>query len=73
MAGGGFPSWQSRAGYRGRRDPLDGDPDSYRVHLRKTSLTEVEGWCRDCRQPRSVAVAKLLAAVSSNRRSVVLT
>jgi hypothetical protein len=78
LSDGGFPSWKSRAAYGGRsaRSLDDGwgdDPDSYFVSLRETSLTEVEGWCRDCRQPRSVAVANLLAAVASERRSVVLT
>jgi hypothetical protein len=73
LADGGFPSWKSRAGLRGSRDPLDGDQDSYFVNLRETSLTEVEGWCRDCRRRRPVDVADLLAAVASNRRSVVLT
>jgi hypothetical protein len=51
---------------------IDGDPDSYWVHLRETSLTEVEGWCRHCGVVRLVAVADLLDAVDGRRSKVVL-
>jgi hypothetical protein len=69
--GNGLPGYRSRAGLLGRRDPLDGDQDSYFVHLRETSLTEVKAWCPRC-GGRPVAVADLLAAVDGRRSKVVL-
>jgi hypothetical protein len=73
---GGFPSWESRQ--RGRPSVDSEDPDRPRqrktlfVNLRETSLTEVEGWCRDCRKVRTVKVADLLAAAHAHGRVVVL-
>jgi hypothetical protein len=46
--------------------------DTMLVNLRETSLTEVEGWCRDCRAVRRAKVADLLAAIRPQRRLVVL-
>lgn len=66
---GRFPSYESRAGLRGRRDPLDGDRDSFFMNLRESSETEVKTWCRDCGDGRA-RVSDLLAAI--NGRGVVL-
>lgn len=75
-APGGFPSWESR--HRGRPSVDPEDPDRPRqrktlfVNLLETSVTEVEGWCRDCRKTRTVKVADLIEAVRGDRRAVVL-
>jgi hypothetical protein len=74
--GEGFPSWEARHRGRPSSDPVTDHRFAHRdtlfVHLRETSLTEVEGWCRDCRATRRVMVVDLLAAIHPGRRPVVL-
>lgn len=74
LAPGGFPSWEAR--HEGRASHVLYGSDRHRntlfVNLRETSLTEVEGWCRDCRKVRAAKVADLLDAARLIRRAIVL-